>query len=621
MEQLHADDPTTIGPYRVIARLGAGGMGMVFLCITAGGRRLAVKVIRPELADDPVFRARFRQEAAAARLVRGHVTATVIDADTESPSPWLATAYLEGPTLLEAAAKNPLALEALRRLAASLAEALQCIHDAGLVHRDLKPSNIILTADGPRVVDFGIARAADATVLSATNIRVGTPGYIAPEQIRGESASWAADVFSLGAVLVYAATGAAPFGEGPVEAVLYRILHKKPDLQRVPPGLRELVGQCLADDPADRPTAQQVLVRSGHPFATATASESHIGHSSTLLTALPTTTFMTSSAPAGRWDAEAGPPTSRHRRRRRGGLALALSIVAAASGAWATQHWIPPSAHQPPGASITTPPTSRAATPTTTGLPTPSTSGKPEVKSVKTASPSPSTPPSRSAAPSESSAPAQVVSGGYRPVFDPASRDCKPRRLPELDAQWQVSAPPYSVKDGDFVELNIRDKFGNLPDVVTYLQPLAMDVEVIHPDGSSQLAHTFIVSDREGAVTWPRDFAGAYPRYDPGTYTVVWTEATDSLSRTTPRPRFLACYGFTVDGPTDAGCSATVKVGPKTSCAFALNVEAAWLAAKRSEGYVDAFSPVTNKTYSMYCDSARPTVCSRGVDAVVYIYR
>jgi serine/threonine protein kinase len=174
-------------------------MGRVYLCTSPGGRRLAVKVIRPELADDAGFRARFRREVATARLVRSHVTAAVVDADTESATPWLATLFLEGPTLSAAVDQSPLAEPELRGLAAALAEALQCIHGAGLVHRDLKPSNIILAPDGPRVIDFGIARAVDATALTTTNLRIGSPGYMAPEQIRTDRIEPESDIFALGA--------------------------------------------------------------------------------------------------------------------------------------------------------------------------------------------------------------------------------------------------------------------------------------------------------------------------------------------------------------------------------------------------------------------------------------
>ncbi len=259
MGQLFEGDPKFIGQYRVIARLGSGGMGRVYLCTSPGGRRLAVKVIRPELADDTNFRARFRREVATARLVRSHVTAAVVDADTESPTLWLATLFLDGPTLTDAVEQSPLPEPEVRRLAAALAEALQFIHGAGLVHRDLKPSNIIVAPDGPRVIDFGIARALDETALTTTNLRLGSPGYMAPEQIRGDATGPQSDIFALGAVLAYAATGRSPFGSGPTDALLYRVLHEEPNLEGVPPSLRGLVAGCLAKEPGQRPTPDLIL--------------------------------------------------------------------------------------------------------------------------------------------------------------------------------------------------------------------------------------------------------------------------------------------------------------------------------------------------------------------------
>jgi serine/threonine protein kinase len=280
MEQLHDGDPRSIGPYRVIGRLGSGGMGRVYLCTSPGGRRLAVKVIRPDLADDAGFRARFRREVATARLVRSHVTAAVVDADTESPTPWLATLFLDGPTLSAVVDQSPLAEPELRRLAAALAEALQSIHAAGLVHRDLKPSNIILAPDGPRVIDFGIARAVDATALTATNLRIGSPEYMAPEQILADVEGPECDIFALGAVLAYAATGRSPFGGGPTDLVLYRVLHQEPDLDDVPPRLRWLVAACLAKDPRQRPTPDLILQESTGDPATLVLSHPASGEAS-----------------------------------------------------------------------------------------------------------------------------------------------------------------------------------------------------------------------------------------------------------------------------------------------------------------------------------------------------
>ncbi|MFD0529553.1 serine/threonine-protein kinase [Kitasatospora arboriphila] len=232
-------------------------MGRVYLGRTAGGRTVAVKVVRGELADDPEFRARFRQEVAAARLVGGRWTAPVLDADTEGDHPWVASGYVAGPSLDAAVRRHgPLPVPAVHTLGAALAEALEQVHALGLVHRDVKPSNVLLALDGPRLIDFGIARALDAaTALTRSGYVVGSPGYLSPEQAAGEAAGPAGDVFSLGAVLAFAATGTAPFGEGVSAAVLlYRVLHEEPDLSGITGPLREAVRACLHKDAADRPT-------------------------------------------------------------------------------------------------------------------------------------------------------------------------------------------------------------------------------------------------------------------------------------------------------------------------------------------------------------------------------
>ncbi|WP_234315318.1 serine/threonine-protein kinase [Streptomyces globisporus] len=234
-------------------------MGTVYLARSRGGRAVAVKVARPELASDPSFRARFRAEVAAARQVGGFHTAQVVDADPEAESPWLATAYIPGPTLSGLlTAEGPMDEARLRSLGAALAEALEAIHACGLVHRDLKPGNIVMAADGPRVLDFGIARALESTRLTATGSAFGTPGYLAPEQALGEEVTGAADVFALGAVLV-AAAGGRPFGEGTPMGLMYRSVHEAPDLGAVPEALRSLVGRCLAKDPAERPTPDAIM--------------------------------------------------------------------------------------------------------------------------------------------------------------------------------------------------------------------------------------------------------------------------------------------------------------------------------------------------------------------------
>ncbi|MFF1379485.1 PQQ-binding-like beta-propeller repeat protein [Streptomyces sp. NPDC058308] len=248
-----------IGPYRVIRELGAGGMGRVHLAASRSGRAVAVKVVRPELAADPDFRRRFRAEVDAARAVSGAFTAPVVDADPEGPQPWLATAYIPGPSLIDALdAHGPMPEPTVRVLGGGLAEALAAIHRAGLIHRDLKPSNILLTLDGPRVIDFGISRAVDGTVLTAEGQVAGSPGFMSPEQSRGGELTPASDVFAFGAVLAFAATGVPPFGTGAVHALLYRAAYEEPQLTGVPHGLLGIIAACLDKDPARRPTVEQL---------------------------------------------------------------------------------------------------------------------------------------------------------------------------------------------------------------------------------------------------------------------------------------------------------------------------------------------------------------------------
>ncbi|MFI8966022.1 serine/threonine-protein kinase [Streptomyces sp. NPDC053493] len=259
-QPLAADDPTTVAGYRLAARLGAGGMGKVYLSYTPGGRPVAVKVIRPEFGEDAEFRRRFAQEVRSAQRVQGLYTAPVIDADAEGTQPWLATAYVPGPSLADAVVTHgALPVETVLLLVAGMAEALQVIHGAGLVHRDLKPSNVLLAADGPRVIDFGIAHAADATSLTGSGVTIGTPSFMAPEQAAGRRVTPATDIFALGQVAVYAATGAPAFGEGTSHGVLYRIVHEEPDLSAVPERLAELVTRCLAKDPEGRPSVPEVI--------------------------------------------------------------------------------------------------------------------------------------------------------------------------------------------------------------------------------------------------------------------------------------------------------------------------------------------------------------------------
>ncbi|MER7582226.1 serine/threonine-protein kinase [Kitasatospora sp. NPDC097691] len=254
------NDPREIGGYLLEGRLGAGGMGVVYRARSVSGRQVAVKVIRPELAADAEFRARFRQEVTAARKVSGAFTAPVLDADADAPAPWLATLFIAGPSLGErVSGQGPLTPPEVRRLAAGLAEALREIHRVGLVHRDLKPGNVLLAEDGPRVIDFGIAKAAGETQLTSTGVAVGTPPFMAPEQYRSGTATAATDVFALGSVLAYAATGRGPFGADSSHAVGFRVVYEEPDLTGLAAELRPLVVACLRKDPEQRPTVERLL--------------------------------------------------------------------------------------------------------------------------------------------------------------------------------------------------------------------------------------------------------------------------------------------------------------------------------------------------------------------------
>ncbi|WP_326699216.1 serine/threonine protein kinase [Streptomyces sp. NBC_01754] len=263
MQPLEAGEPRTVGAYRLIGRLGAGGMGRVYLGRSAGGRTVAVKVVHPHFALDEQFRARFRREVEAARRVGARWTAPVLDADPDAPVPWVATGYVAGPPLAEAVTRHgPLPEHTVRVLGSGLGEALAAVHGHGLIHRDVKPSNVLLALDGPRLIDFGIARALGATVsLTSTGVSVGSPGYMAPEQIRGLDVSGAADVFSLGAVLAYAATGCAPFPGDSSAVLLYKVVHEEPELGDLEGELRELVTACLAKRPGDRPAPAELARR------------------------------------------------------------------------------------------------------------------------------------------------------------------------------------------------------------------------------------------------------------------------------------------------------------------------------------------------------------------------
>ncbi|MGR7000535.1 protein kinase domain-containing protein [Yinghuangia aomiensis] len=260
MEVLQAGDPRRVGPYTVLRRLGAGGMGTVYLARSSGGRTVALKVVRTDLADQAAFQARFAKEVDAARMVSGAYTAAVVDAAPDARPPWMATAFVPGLSLGDAVAKHgPLQGAPLHMLVAGIAEALKNVHAARLVHRDLKPGNVMLALDGPHVIDFGITRALDGTSLTATDAVIGSPGYMSPEQALNNELTPASDVFSLAATAYYAATGEGAFGQGTHAALLFRVVGTDPDLGPVPEPLRTLLAACFAKDPAQRPTPAQIV--------------------------------------------------------------------------------------------------------------------------------------------------------------------------------------------------------------------------------------------------------------------------------------------------------------------------------------------------------------------------
>ncbi|MGW6919642.1 serine/threonine-protein kinase, partial [Kitasatospora sp. NPDC054939] len=257
MMRLRREDPRIVGPYRLHRRLGAGGMGVVYLGSDRRGQRVALKLIRSELAEDQEFRTRFAREIAAASRIRGGCTARVVGSDIEADRPWLATAYVPGPSLYKRVGdEGPLSWPEAARIGAALADGLVKVHEAGVVHRDLKPSNILLSPRGPRIIDFGIAWSRGASTLTHVGTAVGSPGFLAPEQVRGASVGPATDVFAFGATLAYALTGDTPFGSGASsEVMLYRVVHEEPDLSAVPPQLAPLIRACLAKEPGERPGA------------------------------------------------------------------------------------------------------------------------------------------------------------------------------------------------------------------------------------------------------------------------------------------------------------------------------------------------------------------------------
>ncbi len=277
MDSLRPGDPVRVGSYRLTGRLGEGGMGRVYLGLSPGGRQVAVKVIHPAHASDQQFRERFAREIEAARRVGGFHTASVVDADPSADPPWMVTAYIHGRSLADTVrADGPLPADQICTLGAGLAEGLGAIHACGLVHRDLKPSNVILADDGPRIIDFGIAKAAGSSAMTTAGVVVGTYSYMSPEQVEGHVAGPDSDVFALGCTLAYAATGRSPFGDDSIAMVVHRIASEPPNLDGVSDahGLRQLIGECLAKSPGDRPSLSAIVIRLGEYEAPAAAPAS-----------------------------------------------------------------------------------------------------------------------------------------------------------------------------------------------------------------------------------------------------------------------------------------------------------------------------------------------------------
>jgi predicted Ser/Thr protein kinase len=328
LEPLQAGDPSRIGRFRLTARLGAGGMGVVYLGEAKNCGQVAVKVVRPEVGDDQEFRARFRREVALLTRVQGLCTVRVIEAETESASPFLVTEYASGPSLSEhIRSGGPLGPDMLYGLATGLAEALVAIHAAGVVHRDLKPSNVLLTQEGPKVIDFGISQALDGTVLTETGITMGSPGFMAPEQVIGKPGQ-PADVFAWGLTVAYAASARQPFGTGPTEVLMFRILHDSPDIAAVPADLRPVVEAAVSKDPAARPAARDLLswLTAGVPDAQARTQAGQHDMASTQL--VLSRTWRPPAAPAS-----ASPASGRPSRRRPLAILAGAAALAAVIGA------------------------------------------------------------------------------------------------------------------------------------------------------------------------------------------------------------------------------------------------------------------------------------------------
>ncbi|MFE9769434.1 protein kinase [Streptomyces sp. NPDC005808] len=520
IQPVRPGDPDHIGPYRVVGRLGTGGMGTVYAALDASGVRMAVKVVHPAQAADDEFRARFRREVRLSRQVTGPCLVPVHDADTDSPSPWLATPFVPGPTLDQhLAASGAMHGVQLYALAAGTAAALAAVHQAGIVHRDVKPQNVVLAPAGPRVLDFGIAHALDGTSVTRTGVMTGTPGWISPEHYRTGEVGPAGDVFAWGALIAYAGSGRLPFGTGAPDAVAFRIISAEPDLQGVPEDLLSLVEQALAKEPGDRPTAAELNRTCTALLASqATAATPRDQEQPTLNSDLVSAHWELPYEDDAPWPITAPP-------RRRSKLTLAVLAAAVVAGVAGGAIAASVNSGARPDQTASSAPSSQSKT---VGLPA---TGEPTPSGESSTAPST---PSPTAA--TMSAKTRTPSPPAAPPFTylPDQLDCTPRKQAEVDGAWQYFSAG-DVRAGDAVELSLRNKYGNLDPVQAEMGVLA---RIYMPDGTSRLARTTVRSDTPATVVWPGDFPGATAHYPPGTYTVLWSAGDGSQ-------RFITCTGFT----------------------------------------------------------------------------
>jgi eukaryotic-like serine/threonine-protein kinase len=491
MRPLAPTDPTDLGGYRLRGRLGAGGMGTVYLASTPGGRPVALKVMRSELSDDGEFRERFRGEIAAARKVHGLYTAELLDADPDATPAWLVTAYVAGPSLGEAvAARGPVPAGLVPLLMAGVAEALEAIHAAGVVHRDLKPSNVLLSSDGPRVIDFGIARALDGVKLTTTGATMGSPHSMTPEQARGLPMTPALDVFALGSLAAFAALGRSPFDAGNPAAVMFRVLFEEPDLEGCPPHLRPLLERCLDKDPASRPSPAEIIracraMLPGDPtgllqaWLAVTGSAGEGGTPSPYTVADPVTPEATPVTPVADPSIHVGDPPSSvavspaaevtpnaragraahqsHRsrpavtqgwRRRLAIIGACAAVVAAADGTWALLHSAAPP-RPTPAAENTAPTISRASSAAALGhaVASPTATASPKV----TASPVKTAPPRGAAAPALTAPPTAPGAGPANAPSGSGAANC-PRT-----GTAEISATCYTQSQGKITVTSTGD--------------------------------------------------------------------------------------------------------------------------------------------------------------------